>query len=113
MGHIPQELLEEIFIPIDHLQPSFFGVLSQRVESFLVFLVRMNVGIEKKSDNSPPFFSDSFKGIDRTVGTANMEQDLHSIGGQGFLFRVFPSGDPQLLLHLQNPIRGLDDGIRI
>jgi hypothetical protein len=77
MGHISQELLEEIFIPIDHLQPNFLRVLFQRVESFLVFLVRMDVGIEKISNRLFPIFSDSFKGIDRAVHTTDMEEDFH------------------------------------
>ena len=77
MGHISQKLFEEIFIPVDHFQPNFLGVLSQCVKSFLVFLVRMDVGIEKISDNFFPFFSDSFKGIDGTVGTADVEEDFH------------------------------------
>ena len=77
MGDILQELLEKIFSPIDHLQPNFLRVLFQRVESFLVFLVRMDIGIEKKSNRLLPFFSDSFKGIDRTVGTTDMQKNFH------------------------------------
>ena len=56
MGHISQKLLKEILIPIDHLQPNFLGVLFQRVESFLVFLVRMNVGVEKEANRLHPLF---------------------------------------------------------
>jgi len=77
MGHILQELFEKIFIPIDHHQPDFLGVLFQRVKSFLVFLERMDVGIEKIPDNFFPLFSDPFKGIDGAVGTTNVEQDSH------------------------------------
>ena len=76
-GYVFQEFLKEIFIPVDHHQPDFLGVLSQRVKPFLVFLIRMNVGIEKISDNFLPFFFESFKGIDCTVGTTDVKEGFH------------------------------------
>ena len=42
----------------------------------MVFLVRMNVGVEKVSDGLLPFFSDSLKGIDGTVGTTDMKENF-------------------------------------
>ena len=84
MGDILQELLEKIFVPIDHLQPDFIGVLFQCVESFLVLLVRVDVRIEKISDDFFPFVSDLFKGIDGTVGTTDMKEDFHLTGSLGW-----------------------------
>jgi hypothetical protein len=37
----------------------------------------MNVGIEKESSDILPFFFHSFKGVDSTVGTADMEENFH------------------------------------
>jgi hypothetical protein len=97
MGDISQKLLKEILIPIDHLQPDFSGVLSQRLKSFLVFLVGMDVGIEEISDNFFPFFSDSFKGIDSAIGTTDMEEDFH------FLESVSSNVKIQISNESQNP----------
>jgi hypothetical protein len=77
MRHILQELLEEIFVPIDHLQPNFLGVMSQCVKSFLVFLVGMNVGIEEVSGDLLAFFPHLFKRIDCAVGATDVKEDFH------------------------------------
>jgi len=77
MGHILQELLQKIFIPIDHLQPDLLGVLSQCVESFLVFLVRVDVRIEEVSGDLLPFSPHLLKRIDCAVATTDVEEDSH------------------------------------
>jgi hypothetical protein len=77
MRHTAQKLLEEIFIPVDHFQPNYLGVLSQCVESFLVFLVGMDVGIEEVSGDLLPFFPHLLKRIDYAVGTTDVEEDFH------------------------------------
>jgi hypothetical protein len=38
----------------------------------------MNVGVEKEANGFLPFFSNPFKGVDRTVGTADVEENFHS-----------------------------------
>jgi hypothetical protein len=78
-GHAFQKLLEKIFISVDHLQTAALRVFLQRVQSFLIFLVGVDVRIEKISDGLVPFFLHSFKGINGAVGTTDVEKDFHSI----------------------------------
>jgi hypothetical protein len=39
----------------------------------------VNVGVEKKSSDLIPFFFHPFKGKNSTVGTTDVEEDLHSL----------------------------------
>jgi hypothetical protein len=45
----------------------------------------MDVGIEKVSGDIIPFFFHSFKGVDGTVGTTDVEENSHLTCGQDFL----------------------------
>lgn len=77
MGHIPQELFQEIFIPVDNIESNFLGILLQGVKSFLVFLIRMDVGVEEVSGDFLPFSPHLLKRIDCAVGTTDMQKNFH------------------------------------
>jgi hypothetical protein len=77
MRYISQKLFQEIFISVDHLQPGPLRVLFQCIKSLLIFLVWMNVGIKKIANSLIPYFFHPFEGINGTVGTTDMEKDLH------------------------------------
>ncbi len=47
MGGVFQKVFEEIFIPIDDFQLHLIRILFNRLKPSLVFLIRVDVGIEK------------------------------------------------------------------
>jgi hypothetical protein len=81
LGYVSQKFFKKIFIAIDHFQTRSLRVLLQSLQSLLIFLIRMDVGIEKVSNHFIPSFFDPFKGINTAVGAADMEEGFHSTGG--------------------------------
>jgi hypothetical protein len=75
--YILQELFKEILIAVYNFEPGAFRVLFQGFQSFLIFLVGMDVGIEKESDGLVAFLFQPFERIDATVGAADVEKDSH------------------------------------
>ncbi len=51
MRGIFQKVFEEIFIPIDDFQSDLLRILLNRLKPSLVFLIRVDVGIEKIANN--------------------------------------------------------------
>jgi hypothetical protein len=74
---ISQKFFEQIFTPMQNLEPHLFGIDFQRIPSLLILLVGMDVRIEKITHHFSAVFFHPREGIDGAVGATDVKKDPH------------------------------------
>jgi hypothetical protein len=77
VSYLPQEVFEEVFIPVNHADTVRRSPLPNSRQPSLILLVGMNIGIKEKADQFMLFLLQHLAGIHKTGGATDMNQDFH------------------------------------
>jgi len=76
-GDLPEELLHGIGLLPEDRELLLASIHFERLEALSILLIRVDVGIDKSTEDFPPSLPQYAKRVDGAGGTADMQQDSH------------------------------------
>lgn len=77
VGNGGQEFLQQVFILVDNLQVNLPGIIHHRLETALVFLVGMDIMVEKETGYPVAGSPQGFQRIDGARSATDVEKYMH------------------------------------
>lgn len=76
-GNLGQEVFKQVLVFVDDLEVAGRREIFYRLQTTTIFLVRVDVVIEKIADDIVLGFTQDADWIDGAIGTTNMQQNVH------------------------------------